>query len=87
MTLFGRYIFRQALAALAMVLVSLTAVVWIAMALKQLSLMTSDGQGSAIFLELTALILPDILTIIAPVALLIAVLHTLNRMNGGSLNP
>ena len=67
-----------------MILLSLTAVVWIAMALKQLSLMTSDGQGSLTFLELTALILPDILTIIAPIALLIAALHTLSRMNGDS---
>ena len=84
MTLFGRYIFRQALSALILILVSLTAVVWVAMALKQLSVMTSEGQGSAIFLELTALVLPDVLTIIAPIALLIAVLHTLNRMNGDS---
>ncbi len=84
MTLFGRYIFRQAFAALVMILVSLTAVVWIAMALKQLSVMTSEGQGSTTFLLLTLLVLPDILTIIAPIALLIAVLHTLNRMNGDS---
>ncbi len=84
MTLFGRYIFRQALGALVMILVSLTAVVWIAMALKQLSVMTSEGQGSSTFFLLTLLVLPDILTIIAPIALLIAALHTLNRMNGDS---
>ena len=84
MTLFGRYIFRQAFGALVMILVSLTAVVWIAMALKQLSVMTSEGQGSSTFLLLTLLVLPDILTIIAPIALLIAALYTLNRMNGDS---
>jgi lipopolysaccharide export system permease protein len=84
MTLFGRYIFRQAFGALVMILVSLTAVVWIAMALKQLSVMTNDGQGSMTFMLLTLLVLPDVLTIIAPIALLIAVLHTLNRMNGDS---
>ena len=84
MTLFGRYIFRQAFGALLMILVSLTAVVWIAMALKQMTVMTSEGQSGTIFLKLTALILPDIITIILPIALLIAALHTLNRMNGDS---
>lgn len=84
MTLFSRYMFKQALVALLMILCSLTGIVWIAMALKQLSLMTDDGQTGAVFLEMTALILPDILTIIAPVALLIAALHTLNRLNTDS---
>ena len=84
MTLFGRYIFRQAFSALVMILMSLTAIVWIAMALKQLNLMTSGGQSSFIFFEITLLILPDIITIIAPIALLIAALHTLSRMNGDS---
>ena len=84
MTLFGRYIFRQAFSALVMILLSLTAIVWIAMALKQLNLMTSGGQSSWIFFEITLLILPDIIAIIAPIALLIAALHTLNRMNGDS---
>ena len=84
MTLFGRYIFRQAFSALVLILLSLTAIVWIAMALKQLNLMTSGGQSSWIFFEITLLILPDIIAIIAPIALLIAALHTLNRMNGDS---
>jgi len=84
MSLFGRYIFRQAFGALLMILLSLTAVVWIAMALKQLSLMTSGGAAGLIFLEITALILPDIIAIIAPVALLIAALYTLNKLNQDS---
>jgi lipopolysaccharide export system permease protein len=84
MTLFSRYIFRQALGALLMILLSLTAVVWIAMALKQLSLVTSGGAGGLVFLEFTALILPDIMAIIAPIAMLIAALYTLNKLNQDS---
>ena len=84
MTLFSRYIFRQAFGALAMILLSLTAVVWIAMALKQLSLVTSGGAGGVAFLEITLLILPDIMAIIAPIAMMIAALYTLNKLNQDS---
>jgi lipopolysaccharide export system permease protein len=84
MTLFGRYIFRQASGALLMILLSLTAVVWIAMALKQLSMMTSGGASVVLFFEFTLLILPDMMTIIAPIAMMIAALHTLNKLNQDS---
>ena len=84
MTLFARYIFRQAANALLTILLSLTAVVWIAMALKQLSVVTSGGAGAAIFFKITALILPGILALIAPFALLIAALYTLNKLNQDS---
>ena len=84
MTLFSRYIFRQAANALLMILLSLTAVVWIAMALKQLSVITSGGAGAGVFFEITALILPGILAMIAPFAMLIAALYTLNKLNQDS---
>ena len=84
MTLFSRYIFRQAFSALAMILLSLTAVVWIALALKQMSLVTSGGAGGLVFMEFTALILPDLIAIIAPIALMIAALYTLNKLNQDS---
>ena len=84
MTVFGRYIFWQAFGAVLMILLSLTAVVWIAMALKQMSLVTSGGAGAVTFLQITALILPDIIAIIAPIALLIAALYTLNKLNQDS---
>jgi lipopolysaccharide export system permease protein len=84
MHLFGRYIFWQTLSAVAMVVVSLTLVVWVALALKQLSILTSDGQSAGVFLLMTLLVLPDIITMIAPLALLIGCLHILNRLNGDS---
>ncbi len=45
----SRYIFWQAAGALILILVSLTTVVWIAVALRQLELMTSQGQDALRF--------------------------------------
>lgn len=88
MTVFGRilsrYIFWQAAGALILILVSLTVVVWIAVALRQLELMTSQGQDAFRFLVMTALAIPSLLALIAPIALLIACLHVLNRLGGDS---
>jgi len=84
MSTFGRYIFRQVGGALLLILVSLSGIVWIALALRQLNLITSQGQDAVVFVIMTTLALPNLVAIIAPVALLIAVIHTLNRLNGDS---
>ncbi|MBX9588403.1 MAG: LPS export ABC transporter permease LptG [Hyphomonadaceae bacterium] len=88
MTVFGRilsrYIFWQAAGALILILLSLTTVVWIAVALRQLELMTSQGQDVLRFLVMTTLAIPSLLALIAPIALLIACLHVLNKMGGDS---
>lgn len=88
MSVFGRilsrYIFWQAAGALILILVSLTTVVWIAVALRQLELMTSQGQDVTRFLIMTTLAIPSLLALIAPIALLIACLHVLNKLGGDS---
>lgn len=83
-TILGRYIFRQAFGALVLILASLTCVIWIAVALRQLEFLTSQGTGGWLFFQMTALALPSLLAFIAPIAMLIAVVHTLNRLNGDS---
>lgn len=67
-----------------LILLSLTIIVWIATALKQLNLLTSQGQGFLLFFKMTLLALPNLMVLIAPVAFLIACFHTLNRLNGDS---
>lgn len=67
-----------------MVLLTLTAIVWIATALGQLKLLTSQGQSFGIFVTMTCLALPGLVALIAPNALLVASLHTLDRLNGDS---
>ncbi len=84
MSIIGRYIFRQTALALAMILITLTLIIWMTMALRQLSLMTSQGQSFFVFLQMTMLAMPNMIAIVAPVALLIAALHTLNRISGDS---
>lgn len=84
MDLISRYMFRQTASALLMILITLTLIVWLATAMRQLSLITSQGQGFWIFFKITSLAMPNLIAIVAPVALLIACLHTLNRLNGDS---
>lgn len=79
-----RYVFRQAASALLLILASLGGIVWIALALKQLNVVTSQGQDGWLLLKMTTLALPNLLAIIAPFAMLIAIIHTLNRLNGDS---
>jgi len=79
-----RYVFRQALGAFALVLLSLTAVVWIAVALRQLNLMTSQGQDALVFLKMTLLAVPNLIGLIAPIALLVACIFVLNRLSADS---
>ncbi|MBA4174518.1 MAG: LPS export ABC transporter permease LptF, partial [Hyphomicrobium sp.] len=84
MSIFERYVFRQAAGALLLILLSLSGIVWIALALRQLNVVTSQGQDAWLLLKLTTLALPNLMAIIAPFALLIATIHTLNRLNGDS---
>ncbi|WP_257168250.1 LPS export ABC transporter permease LptF [Bradyrhizobium sp. SRS-191] len=75
-----KYIFRTTLASFALVLVSLTGVIWITQALRGIDLMTSQGQTILTFLGITGLVIPSLLGVIAPIALMIAVSHTLNKL-------
>src|SRR5258705_331486 len=50
-----KYIFRTTLASFALVLVSLTGVIWITQALRGIDLMTSQGQTIITFLGITSL--------------------------------
>jgi len=84
MTLFSRYVFRQVANAFVIILVTLTSIVWIATALKQLDLLISQGQGFELFLKMTFLSLPSLMALIAPNAMLMAALYTLDRLNGDS---
>jgi lipopolysaccharide export system permease protein len=84
MTIFERYVFRQAGVALLVILLSLSSIVWVALALRQLNVVTSQGQNVWMLFKMTTLALPNLMAIIAPFSLLIAAIHTLNRLNGDS---
>ena len=72
MTLIERYILKIAFNAFAACLVALTGVIWITQALKEIDLLTGKGQTIMVFLTVTGLSLPALVTVISPVALFIA---------------
>lgn len=84
MGIFSRYVFNQTLSAMVIILLSLSGVVWIALALRQLKLVTSKGQDTVTLIQMTTLALPGLMALIAPVALLIAAIHVMNRLNNDS---
>lgn len=84
MRIISRYVFRQAAGSLSLILGSLGGIVWIALALKELNVVTSEGQDALMLIKITSLALPNLLAVIAPFALLIATMHTLNRLGGDS---
>src|SRR6185436_16112139 len=78
------------------VLVSLTACIWITQALRDVDLMTSQGQTVLVFIGITSLIIPHLVLVIAPIALVVAVAHNLHKlttdseiivMNGAGMRP
>lgn len=84
MYLLERYIFRRVFASFLITLAALSATVWLSQALRQFDLITARGQSIITFLTLTGLLVPTMVMLVAPVALLIAVLYVLNTMNGDS---
>ncbi len=92
----GRYIFRTTFGAFLLVLISLTGAIWLTQALRDVDLMTGQGQTILAFLGITSLIVPQLVTVIAPVALVVAVAHNLHKlatdseiivMNGAGMRP
>jgi lipopolysaccharide export system permease protein len=65
-------------------LVSLTAVIWVTQALRDIDIMTNQGQTILVFVGITGLIIPLLILVIAPIALLIAVAHVLNKLSTDS---
>ncbi len=84
MTLIERYIFKIAGSAFLASLGVLTAVIWLTQAMRDFDLMTTKGQSLIVFFHVTSLIIPSLVMVIAPIALCIAILFALNKLNGDS---
>ena len=80
----GSYIFRTTFGAFLMVLVSLTAVIWVTQALRDIDLMTNQKQTVLVFIAITGLIIPLLILVIAPIALVTAVAYVLNKLGTDS---
>lgn len=84
MILVERYIFKTVCAAFLAICLALTAVIWVTQALRELDLITGQGQSILVFFFFNLLSLPTLLAIVAPIALFAATLSTLNKLNGDS---
>ena len=84
MKLIERYIFRRAAMMFLATLLPLLGIVWTTQALTNVNLVTDSGQSIFAFLKLATLILPSVIPIILPFALLIGVTQTLSTMNTDS---
>jgi len=59
-------------------------VIWLTHALREIDLMTNQRQTVLTFVGITGLLIPMLVLIIAPISLVVAVGHTLNRLNTDS---
>lgn len=84
MGLIGRYIFRKAAGGFVAALAVLASVVWVTQALRQLDLITSKGQALGVFLQITLLAVPFLALLIAPFAIVIAVVVVLSNLSADS---
>ncbi|WP_346912514.1 LPS export ABC transporter permease LptF [uncultured Roseibium sp.] len=84
MKILEKYIIRRAFYAFAMTLIAMTGVVWATQALRQLDLVTSKGQTIIQFISITMLAMPFLIVIVAPFALMIALILVLNALSGDS---
>jgi lipopolysaccharide export system permease protein len=84
MRLIERYIFRRAAGGFVLTLGALVGVVWVTQALRQMNIVTAKGAALLVFLEITLLALPFLIIVVAPFALLIALVQTLSAFNAES---
>lgn len=84
LSLIERYIFRKALLALLTVSGGLIGVIWIVRAVQEVDIILNKGQGIVTYLQMTTLGVPTMAAAIAPLALLIALLQTINNLNNDS---
>ena len=80
----GRYIFRTTMGAFLIILVSLTVVIWFTQAMREFDLITSQRQTVFVFIGITGLLIPLLVMMIAPIALVMAAAHVLNKLGSDS---
>jgi len=74
------YIFRQVLGPLIFFTFALVGVAWLSQSLRMLDLVINQSQSALTYLYLTVLALPQVLGLLLPFALVIAVIYALNRL-------
>src|ERR1700748_342274 len=84
MNTFSAYVFRQALVPLLAILGALAAVAILTQGLNQLDIIVNNRAAALAFVWVTVLTLPQLISLILPLAVFFAVLYALNRMQSES---
>ncbi len=80
----GRYMFRTTMVAFVITCVSLTIVMWFTQAIREFDLITSQRQTVFVFVGITGLLIPLLVMMIAPISLVLAAAHVLNKLSTDS---
>lgn len=84
MSKFDRYMLSQLMMVFGFFALLLISVYWVNSAVRLFDRLISDNQTVWVFLELSALTLPNVIRLMLPVAGFVAVLYTIQRMTGES---
>jgi lipopolysaccharide export system permease protein len=80
----GRYMFRTTMVAFLITLITLTVVMWFTQAIREFDLITSQRQTLLVFIGITGLLIPLLVMMIAPISLVLATAHTINKLSSDS---
>jgi lipopolysaccharide export system permease protein len=80
MRLIDRYLFRQLLGPTLLATIAFSTVMLLGQSLQALDLIVNQGQSAAVFLKITLLGLPSLVSMILPITLFVAALVALNRL-------
>lgn len=84
MTRLDRYILGHLVAASGFFVLIFTGVVWLTQAVRLIDTVVASGQGARVFLEFSALVLPQVFVIVLPLSGIGAALYALNRLYSDS---
>ena len=77
----SRYIFRQTFWPLVFAAVAIAGVIWLTQSLRFMDLIMNRGLPVTTFLNLIALVMPMMMSVVLPVALFAAVMFAYTKMN------
>jgi lipopolysaccharide export system permease protein len=83
-SLLDRYVFKQVALTFFGMLIAMTVLIVCVVALQELDVVTNQGAALMTFAFLTALSLPALVSVVAPIALFLALLLVLNRLSAES---
>ena len=84
MTRIDTYILRALAGPFLFFVLVFTGVVWLSQSLRVIDTIVNNGQSAAVFLEISALLLPTVLSIVLPIATFAGTLYAINRLVGDS---